>query len=150
VRTSKNVVAAPATHDAICDPSVWPAVREKPWVWRTCARRDRRPCGERTATPRSSIEGSVGGSAEATQAEAPGTRWLAAPAVGQTRIPKFASFVKQANALLPRILREEAGPQLGTPSSPAQMMNILKAEGRREATTRLASPHHKAGGHPSR
>jgi hypothetical protein len=28
-------------------------------------------------------------------------------------------------------------------------MNILKAEGRREAIARLASPHHEAGGHPS-
>jgi hypothetical protein len=30
------------------------------------------------------------------------------------------------------------------------MMNILEAEGRREAAARLASPHHKAGDHPSR
>jgi hypothetical protein len=29
------------------------------------------------------------------------------------------------------------------------MMNILEAEGRREAAARLASPHHKAGSHPS-
>jgi hypothetical protein len=33
---------------------VRPAVREKPWMWRTCARRDRRPCGGRTATPQPS------------------------------------------------------------------------------------------------
>jgi hypothetical protein len=38
--------------------------------------------------------------------------------------------------------------QLGAPSSPARMMNILEAEGGAEATTRLASPHHKAGDHP--
>jgi hypothetical protein len=87
VRTSKNAAAAPTTHDAICDPSVRPTAQEKPWVWRTCARRDRRPCGERTTTPRPSVGGSAGGGAEATQAEAPGTRWLAAPAVGQPRIP---------------------------------------------------------------
>jgi hypothetical protein len=43
-----------------------------------------------------------------------------------------------------------AGPQLGSPSSPAWMMNILEAEGRGEAASRLASLHHKAGGHPSR
>jgi hypothetical protein len=30
------------------------------------------------------------------------------------------------------------------------MMNILEAEGRREAAAQLASPHYKAGGHPSR
>jgi hypothetical protein len=29
------------------------------------------------------------------------------------------------------------------------MMNILEAEGRREAAARFASPHHKAGSHPS-
>jgi hypothetical protein len=72
--------------------------------------------------------------------------------------PKFASFVRLANALLPRMLEEEAGrqpmrkagPQLGSPSSPARMMNILEAKGRGEAAARLASLHHKAGGHPSR
>jgi hypothetical protein len=44
----------------------------------------------------------------------------------------------------------KAGPQLGSPFSPVRMMNILEAEGRGEATARLASLHHKAGGHPSR
>jgi hypothetical protein len=52
--------------------------------------------------------------------------------------PKFASFARLANALLPRMLEEEAGrqpmrkagSQLGSPSSPARMMNILEAEGR--------------------
>jgi hypothetical protein len=34
--------------------AVRPATWEKPWMWRTCARRDRRPCGGRTATPRPS------------------------------------------------------------------------------------------------
>jgi hypothetical protein len=40
--------------------------------------------------------------------------------------------------------------QLGAPSSPAQMMNILEAEGGAEAAARLASPHHKASDHPYR
>jgi hypothetical protein len=40
------------------------------------------------------------------------------------------------------------GPQLGVPSSPAWMMNILEAEGGAEAAAWLASPHHKAGDHP--
>jgi hypothetical protein len=52
--------------------------------------------------------------------------------------PKFASSARLVNALLPRMLEEEAGrqpmrkvgPQLGSPSSPARMMNILEAEGR--------------------
>jgi hypothetical protein len=44
----------------------------------------------------------------------------------------------------------KAGPQLDLPSTLARMMNILEAEGRGEAAARLASLHHKAGGHPSR
>jgi hypothetical protein len=72
--------------------------------------------------------------------------------------PKPASSARLVNALLPRMLEEEAGhqpmwkagPQLGSPSSPARMMNILEAEGWGEASARLASLHHKAGGHPSR
>jgi hypothetical protein len=72
--------------------------------------------------------------------------------------PKFASSARLVNALLPQMLEEEAGrqpmrkagPQLGSPSSPAWMMNILEAKGKEEAAARLASLHHKAGGHPSR
>jgi hypothetical protein len=44
----------------------------------------------------------------------------------------------------------KTGPELGSPSSLARMMNILEAEGRGEAAARLTSLHHKAGGHPSR
>jgi hypothetical protein len=99
--------------------------REGPWTWPTYARRDRHPCGGRTATPR------------------PGSRW------------QFASSVRLVDALLLRMLKEEAGRQpmreaehrLGSPSSPARMMNILEAEGKGEATARLALPHHNAGGH---
>jgi hypothetical protein len=42
----------------------------------------------------------------------------------------------------------EVEPRLGSPSAIARMMNILEAEGGAEAAARLASPHHKAGGHP--
>jgi hypothetical protein len=35
-------------------PPVRPVAWEKPWMWQTRARRDRRPCGGRTATPRPS------------------------------------------------------------------------------------------------
>jgi hypothetical protein len=115
----------PAVYDVLCAPPVRPAAQEGPWTWPTCARRDRRSCGGQTATPR------------------PGSRW------------QFASSVRLVNALLPRMLEEEAGRQpirkarhqLGLPSSPARMMNILEAEGKGEATTRLALPHHKADGH---
>jgi hypothetical protein len=51
-RPSKNAAAAPAAYDVLYDPPpVWPAAREKPWMWPTCARRNRRPCGGRTTTP---------------------------------------------------------------------------------------------------
>jgi hypothetical protein len=43
----------------------------------------------------------------------------------------------------------EAEPWLDAPFALARMMNILEAEGRREAAARLASPYHEAGGHPS-
>jgi hypothetical protein len=102
--------------------------------------------------------GSAGGGTKATQGKEPDTRQLTAPQTASPAYPEFASFARLANALLPRMLEEEVGrqptrkaePRLGSPSSPARMMNILEAEGRREAAARLASPHHKAGGHTSR
>jgi hypothetical protein len=38
-------------------------------------------------------------------------------------------------------------PRLAPLSSPARMMKILEAEGGAEAAARLASPHHRIGGH---
>jgi hypothetical protein len=38
--------------------------------------------------------------------------------------------------------------RLGLPFATVRMMNILEAEGGAEPAARLASPHHKAGGHP--
>jgi hypothetical protein len=60
------------------------------------------------------------------------------------------------NTLPLRMLEEEVGhqpirrvgPRLNLPSTTSRMMNILEAEGGREAAARLAPPHHKAGGHP--
>jgi hypothetical protein len=126
-RPSRHVDTAPAAYDVLYDPSVWPVARDGSWTWSTCARRDRRPCGGRTATPR------------------PRSRW------------QFTSSARLVNALLPRMLEEEAGrqpmrkagPQVGLPSPPARMMNILEAEGRGEATARLALLRHKADGHHS-
>jgi hypothetical protein len=125
MRLSQNTNTTLAAYGMLCDPPVRLAAREGPWTWPACEQRDRRLCGRRTATPR------------------PGSMW------------QFASSVRLVNALLPRMLEEEAGhqpmwkagPQLGSPSSPARMMNILEAEGKGEATARLALPHHKAGGH---
>jgi hypothetical protein len=53
-RPSKNADVAPVAYDVLYDPPVRPAAQEKPWMWPTYARRDRRPCGGRTATPRPS------------------------------------------------------------------------------------------------
>jgi hypothetical protein len=92
--------------------------------------------------PRSApaVGGGTGSSARVAQVGEPDKRQLPAP--------------RTADALLPRSLREGAGhcprggrPRLGAPSSPTWMMNILEAEGRGEATTRLALPHHEACGH---
>jgi hypothetical protein len=92
--------------------------------------------------PRSALAvgGGTGSSTRAAQAGEPDTRQLTAP--------------RTANALLPRSLRGRSGllprgggTQLGAPSSPARMMNILEVEGRGEATARLALPHHEACGH---
>jgi hypothetical protein len=53
-KPSKNAAATPAAYDVLYGPPVRPVAREKPWMWRTRPRRDRRPCGGRTATPRPS------------------------------------------------------------------------------------------------
>jgi hypothetical protein len=37
--------------------------------------------------------------------------------------------------------------RLSLPSALARMMKILEAEGMAEAAARLASPHHRTGGH---
>jgi hypothetical protein len=50
-RPSKNDAAAPAAYDVLYVPPVRPVAREKPWMWPTCARHNRRPCGGRTVTP---------------------------------------------------------------------------------------------------
>jgi hypothetical protein len=50
-RPSKNAVVAPAEYNVLYAPPVRPPAQEKPWMWRTCAWRDRRPCGGRAATP---------------------------------------------------------------------------------------------------
>jgi hypothetical protein len=107
--------------------------------------------------------GSVGGGAKAIQAKELDTRQLTAPAAGGPRVTEVCLFRKaggrsRSPALLLQMLEEEAGHQpmrkaglqLGSPSTPVRMMNILEAEGRGDDAARLASLHHEAGGHPSR
>jgi hypothetical protein len=50
-KTIQECRRCPAAYDVLYDPPVQPAAREKPWMWLTCARRNRCPCGGRIATP---------------------------------------------------------------------------------------------------
>jgi hypothetical protein len=137
---SQNTNTALAAYDVLCNPPMQPAAREGPG----CGRPAHGVTDTRAADGQPRYAPTVGGGTEsstrAAQAKEPDTRQLTAP--------------RTANALLPRTLREgagrcprEGGTQLGAPSSPAQMMNILEAEGKGEATARLALPHHEAYGH---
>jgi hypothetical protein len=93
---------------------------------------DRRPGGGRTAAPCPSSSCS------------PSPAWL-----------EDVSSVELEDAFLTRMPEEEAGrrpmrkvePRLNSPSATARMMKILEAEGGAEAAARLASPHHRTGGH---
>jgi hypothetical protein len=138
-RLSQNTSTALAAYDVLCDPPppVQPTAQGGPGRGRpthgatdTCV-----ADGQPRSAP--TVGGGTGSSARAAQAGEPDTRQLPAP--------------RTASALLPRSLREGAGrcsrrggPQLGAPSSPAWMMNILEAKSRGEFTARLALPHHKA------
>jgi hypothetical protein len=164
-RPSKNAVAAPTVYDVLYDPPVRPAAREKTWMWWTCTRRDRRPCGGRTATPRPNGRRQRRRRRRGHRSRGTGQVVAGgacsrpvAPAVGRSRIPEARLLRKAGERPSPPNAggrsgppaHAEAGPQLGSPSSPAWMMNILEAEGWGEAVAWLASLHHKAGGHPSR
>jgi hypothetical protein len=139
-RLSQNTNTALTAYDVLCDPSVQPAVQEGPGRGRPAhgATDTHAVDGQPRSAP--AVGGGTGNSTRAAQAGEPDTRQLTAP--------------RTANALLSRTLREGAGrcphgggTQLGVPSSPAQMMNILEAEGKGEATAWLALPHHEAHGH---
>jgi hypothetical protein len=43
--------------------------------------------------------------------------------------------------------RSKGRPRLASLSAPARMMKILEAKGGTEVAARLASPHHRTGGH---
>jgi hypothetical protein len=139
-RLSQNTSTALVAYDVLGDPPVQPTAQGGPGhSWPTHGAID--ACAaDRQPRPPPAVGGGTGRSARAAQAGEPDTRQLKAP--------------RAANALLPRSLREGAGrcprgdgPRLGAPSSPARMMNILEAEGREEATARLALPRHEACGH---
>jgi hypothetical protein len=137
---SQNTNTALAAYDVLCDPPVQPAAQEGPGRGRPAhgATDTRAADGQPRSAP--AVGGGTRSSTKAAQAGEPDTRQLTAP--------------RTTNTLLLRTLREGAGrcprgggTQLGSPSSPAQMMNILEAEGKGEATARLALPHHEAYDH---
>jgi hypothetical protein len=78
-RPSKNAAAAPTAYDVLYDPPGRSTTREKPWVWPTYARRDRRPCGGRIATLRPSGRRQRQRRHQSPQAEEPDTRQLTVP-----------------------------------------------------------------------
>jgi hypothetical protein len=137
-RPSKNAATAPTAYDVLYDLPVRPVAREKPWMWPTRARRGRRPCDGQAATLRPSGKRQRRRRHQSTQAGEPDTRQLTAPQTADPTYLGSAPSPKPANTLLPRMLEEEADHQparkgklpLGSPSTPARMMNILEAEGR--------------------
>jgi hypothetical protein len=68
--------------------------------------------------------------------------WRAPPPQSWRMVSTPRSWRKKRDAS-PR----EGRPRFASPSAPARMMKILEAEGRAEAATQLASPHHQTGGH---
>jgi hypothetical protein len=92
----------------------------------------------------------------------PDRRRNATPRPGSSSSPSLAWLEDASSAELedgfhPRCRRKrrdasprEGRPRLASPSSPARMMKILEAEGGAEAAARLASPHHRTGGHHPR
>jgi hypothetical protein len=122
-RLSQNTSTALAAYNVLCDPPVQPMAQGGPGRGRpTHGATDTRVAdGQPRSAP--TVGGGTGSSARAAQAGEPDMRQLPAP--------------RTANTLLPRSLREGAGscprgggPQLGAPSSPSRMRNILEAEGR--------------------
>jgi hypothetical protein len=116
-RPSKNAVVTSTAYDVLYDPpdsveTVRPTARETPRMWQTCARHDRRPCGRRTATPRSATGGSVGGGAKAIQAKEPHTRQLTAPAAGRPRVAEVRLLRKAGEHPSP----SNAGGRSGSPA----------------------------------
>jgi hypothetical protein len=122
-RLSQNTSTALAAYVVLCDPPVQPTTQGGPGHGRPTHGATDTRAADRQPHSAPAVGGGTGSSTRAAQAGEPDTRQLTAP--------------RTANAHLPRSLREGAGrcprggeTQLGAPSSPARMMNILEAEGR--------------------
>jgi hypothetical protein len=142
-RPSKNAAAIVAVYDVLYSLLVQPEEWEKPWMWPTRTQRHHRPCGGRAATLRPSgkmqcrrrCQCHLG--REARHAEADSATDGERPSPPDTK-GRSGSLPTRRWSL-----------NSAHPPSPARMMNILEAEGRRKAAARFAYPHHKAGSHPS-
>jgi hypothetical protein len=88
-----------------------------PQMRQTCTRRDRRPCGGRTAAPCLAAAGDARGGTKAIQAKEPGTRQLTAPAASRPRVAEV------------RLLRK-AGEHPSPPTAGGRSGSPAHAEGR--------------------
>jgi hypothetical protein len=139
-RLSQNTSTALAAYDVLCDPPVQPTAQGGPGRGQPAhdaidtRAADRQPC----SAP--AVGGGTASSARAAQA---GSQTRGSCQRHGRRTPFSPPSLREGAGCCAR----GGGPRLGTPSSPAQMMNILEVEGRGEATARLALPHHEACGH---
>jgi hypothetical protein len=105
--------------------TVRPAAWGTPWMWQTCARRDRRPCGGRTATPRSAAGGSVEGGTKAIKAKEmepqhdllPTPRYWGARGMEPWLSP-LPTSTRLVIILPPRMQEEEAGKNVASTDIP--------------------------------
>jgi hypothetical protein len=133
-RPSKNAAATASAYDPLGDVrAVRPAAQGAPRMRQTCARRDHRPCGGRTAAPRLATGGGAGCGAKAIQAKEPDTQQLTAPAAGWPRVAEV------------RLLRK-AGEHPSPPNAGGRSGSPAHAEGR--TPTRLAFHPSEDDEHP--
>jgi hypothetical protein len=114
---SQNMSTALAAYDVLCDPPVQPAI--------VARAKDGQLHPGRVAAVRLPPHG-----------------WRTPPP-HSWRMPLSSERRRKKRVAGPRGGR----PQLAPPSSLAQMMKILEAEGGAEAAAQLASPHHRTSGH---
>jgi hypothetical protein len=119
-RPSKNTDAAPVAYDVLYRPRCGRRRRRSrgcggPAHGATVARAvDGQPC------PSQTVGGSVGGGAEAIQAEEPGTRRPATPAIGRSHVPEVRLLRKAGKRSSPPNAGKRSGPPAhaegGTPT----------------------------------
>ena len=114
------MATTPTAYDVLYDPlgsvgAVWPVAQGTLRMRRTFARRDRRPCGGRTATPRLAAGGRIGGGNKAIEAKKmePQHGSLPTPKSWGARDGAVAQpavhLHKAGEHPSPRMLEEEAG-----------------------------------------